>query len=220
MADYAQSRTRMVNTQLRTNDVTDHRILDAMESVPRELFVAASRRPIAYIDEDIAISDAAPGRYLMKPHVFAKLIQLAAVRPEDVVLVVGAGSGYSAAVLAKLAGMVVAVEENPDLAAMASEILVEQGIENAAVIEGKLTDGCASEGPYDVIVFDGAIEVLPERLAGQLKRGGRMVAIEGRGGAGIAKLYQDSGESIGARFAFNASAHVLPGFEKAREFQF
>lgn len=220
MGDYAQSRTRMVDNQLRTNDVTDLRILDAMERIPREMFVAASKRPVAYIDEDVLVSDTGPNRYLMKPHVFGKLVQLALVKPTDVVLVVGGSTGYSAAVLASLAGAVVMVEEDAGLAAKASATLVELGIENAAVVEGKLTAGCASEGPYDVIVLDGAVEVLPESLAAQLKSGGRLVAIEGLGRAGVARLYQDSGDAIGARFGFNANAHLLPGFEKAREFVF
>ncbi|NBN62369.1 protein-L-isoaspartate O-methyltransferase [Microvirga tunisiensis] len=220
MGDYAQSRTRMVDNQLRTNDVTDLRILDAMEATPRELFVASSKRPVAYIDEDILVSDTGTPRYMMKPHVCGKLIQLALVRPGDVVLVVGGTTGYTTAVLARLAGAVVMVEEDAALAARASQTLVSLGIENAAVIEGKLTEGCASEGPYDVILLDGAVEFLPEALAQQLKPGGRLVAIEGLGRAGVARLYQDSGAAIGARFGFNASAHLLPGFEKASEFVF
>ncbi|CUA99875.1 protein-L-isoaspartate O-methyltransferase family protein [Pannonibacter indicus] len=220
MGDYAQSRTRMVDNQLRTNDVTDLRILDAMQSVPRELFVAGSKKPVAYIDEDTPVSDTGAPRYLLKPHVLGKLIQLAEVKADDVVLVVGGASGYSTAVLARIAGTVVQVEEDAGLAARASQTLVSLGIENAAVVEGKLTDGCPSEGPYDVILLDGAVDFIPEQLASQLKEGGRLVAIEGRGGAGLARVYQNSGSVIGARFGFNASAHTLPGFGKAPEFVF
>ncbi|WP_094462897.1 protein-L-isoaspartate O-methyltransferase family protein [Pannonibacter phragmitetus] len=220
MGDYAQSRTRMVDNQLRTNDVTDLRILDAMESVPRELFVAGSKKPVAYIDEDTLVSDTGAQRYLLKPHVLGKLIQLAEVKADDVVLVVGGASGYSTAVLAGIAGTVVQVEEDAGLAARASQTLVSLGIENAAVVEGKLAEGCASEGPYDVILLDGAVDFIPEQLASQLKEGGRLVAIEGRGGAGLARVYQNSGSVIGARFGFNASAHTLPGFGKAPEFVF
>lgn len=220
MGDYAQSRTRMVDNQLRTNDVTDLRILDAMQAVPRELFVAGSKKPVAYIDEDTLVSDNGAPRYLLKPHVLGKLIQLAEIKADDVVLVVGGASGYSTAVLAAIAGTVVQVEEDAELAARASQTLVGLGIENAAVVEGKLVDGCASEGPYDVILLDGAADVIPEQLASQLKDGGRLVAIEGRGGAGVARVYQNSGAAIGARFGFNASAHTLPGFSKAPEFVF
>lgn len=220
MGDYAQSRKRMVDNQLRTNDVTDHRILDAMELVPREKFVLPSKRSVAYIDEEVAISDAAPGRKLMRPHVFGKLLQLAQIRPDDVVLLVGGGTGYSSAVLAKLAASVVAVEENADLVSVATENLMELGIDNAAVIEGQLVDGCASEGPYDVIVVDGAVENLPETLLDQLKPDGRLVTVEGRGGAASAMVYQGSDAAVSGRFGFNASVSVLPGFTRAAEFVF
>ena len=220
MTDFEQSRRRMVDNQLRTNDVTDYRILDAMGDVPRESFLPGSKRVIAYIDEDLPIGGEDSGRFLMKPHVFAKLIQLAEIRPDDVVLVIGAGSGYSTAVLSKLAASVVAVEEDADFVKAASEALLELGIENAAVVDGPLAAGYASEGPYDVIVIDGAVDELPDALLTQLKSGGRLVVIEGRGGAGVAKLYQASGSRVSSRFGFNASAAVLPGFEKAPEFVF
>lgn len=219
MTDFAQSRRKMVDNQLRTNDVTDHRILDAMEWVPRERFVPASKQAVAYIDEEVPV-DTSASRCLMKPHLFGKLVQLAEVRPGDMVLAVGVGTGYAAAVLSRLAGTVVAVEENPDLARKAGEILVELGIENAAVIEAKLPEGCPSEGPYDVILVDGAVDVLPDSLLAQLKDGGRLVVIEGRGGAAAARIYRASSGAVSSRFGFNASATVLPGFEKAPEFVF
>jgi protein-L-isoaspartate(D-aspartate) O-methyltransferase len=219
MTDFAQSRRKMVDNQLRTNDVTDHRILDAMEWVPRERFIPASKQAIAYIDEELPVNSAAT-RFLMKPHVFGKLIQMAGVRESDVVLVVGAGSGYSAAVLSRLAASVVAVEEDADLAASAGEVLIDLGIENAAVIEGRLTEGCASEGPYDVIVIDGAVEEVPDTLLGQLKADARLVVIVGQGGAAMARVYQNSGGVVASRFGFNASTALLPGFEKAAEFVF
>ncbi|WP_417668908.1 protein-L-isoaspartate O-methyltransferase family protein [Roseibium sp.] len=219
MTDFTQSRRKMVDNQLRTNDVTDHRILDAMEWVPREKFVPASRQAVAYIDEELPVNTAA-SRFLMKPHVFAKLIQLAEVRPDHVVLVIGAGSGYGAAVLSRMAASVVAVEEDSELVASAGERLIDLGIENAAVLEGKLAEGCAAEGPYDVVVVDGAVDEVPEALLHQLKSDGRLVAIEGRGGAAAARLYQNSGGAVSARFGFNASTAVLPGFEKKAEFVF
>lgn len=220
MTDYAQSRRRMVDNQLRTNDVTDLRILDAMELVPREKFVPASRRAVAYIDEDLPVGPAGSGRFLLKPHIFGKLLQLARIGSDDIVLVIGAGTGYGAAVLSKLAASVVAVEDNSDLADAATEVLLDLGIENAAVVEGALVDGYPSEGPYDVIVVNGAVDVLPDAILGQLKPDGRLVVIEGRGGSGAARLYQNSEGAISARFGFNASAPVLPGFEKAHAFEF
>lgn len=220
MTDFSQSRRKMVDNQLRTNDVTDNRILDAMELVPRERFVPASKRSVAYIDEDLPVGSLESGRMLMKPHIFGKLVQLAAIREGDVVLVIGAGTGYSAAVVSKLAASVVALEENADLAKTATEVLVDLGIENAVVVEGPLVAGYASEGPYDVILVDGAVEVLPEALTAQLKPDGRLAVIEGRGGAGVAKLYQKSGAAVSSRYGFNASVSLLPGFAKAAEFTF
>ncbi|GAB4533088.1 MAG: protein-L-isoaspartate O-methyltransferase [Roseibium sp.] len=210
----------MVDNQLRTNDVTDHRILDAMEIVPRERFVPASKRPVAYIDEDLPIGATDSGRVLMKPHIFGKLVQLAEIRDDNIVLVIGAGTGYSAAVISKLAASVVALEENPDLAKTATEVLVDLGIENAVVVEGALNKGYASEGPYDVILVDGAVDILPDALGGQLKPDGRLAVIEGQGGAGAARLYRKSGAAISGRFGFNASARLLPGFEREAEFVF
>lgn len=220
MTDFSQSRRKMVDNQLRTNDVTDHRILDAMELVPRERFVPASKRVVAYIDEDLPIGSLESGRVLMKPHIFGKLIQLAEIRQDDVVLVVGAGTGYSAAVVSKLAASVVALEEDADLAKTATEVLVDLGIENAVVVEGALAKGYASEGPYDVILVDGAVEELPQTLLDQIKPDGRLAVIEGQGGAGVANLYQKSGDAVSSRFGFNASAGLLPGFGKDAAFVF
>lgn len=220
MTDFDQSRRKMVDNQLRTNDVTDHRILDAMEVVPRERFVPAAKKAVAYIDEDLPIGTSESGRVLIKPHIFGKLVQLAEIREEDVVLVVGAGTGYSSAVISKLAASVVALEENEDLAKIATDVLVDLGIENAVVVEGPLAKGYASEGPFDVIFVDGAVEVLPDDLVSQLKPDGRLVAVEGIGGAGTAKLYQRSGDAVSSRFGFNASVGLLPGFSKAAEFVF
>ena len=220
MTDFDQSRQKMVDNQLRTNDVTDHRILDAMEVVPREKFVPASKRSIAYIDEDLPIGGADTDRVLMKPHIFGKLVQLAAIREQDVVLVIGAGSGYSSAVVSKLAASVVSLEEDSDLAKSATEVLVELGIENAVVVEGPLTKGYAAEGPYDVVLIDGAVETVPDDLFAQLKNDGALVVVEGLGGAGVAKRYQKSGEAVSGRFAFNASVGLLPGFAREAEFSF
>lgn len=220
MTDFVQSRRKMVDNQLRTNDVTDHRILDAMEAIPRERFVPASKKAIAYIDEDLPVGSGDSGRVLMKPHIFGKLVQLANIRADQVVLIVGTATGYSAAVLSKLAASVVALEEDADLAKTASDLLVDLGIENAVVVEGPLAEGYPSEGPYDAIFVDGAVEVLPNALTEQLKPEGCLAVVEGLGGAGEARLYQKSGDAVSARFGFNASVGVLPGFSKAEEFVF
>ncbi len=220
MGDFQQSRIHMVDNQLRTNDVTDHRILDAMEEMPRERFVPVARKGLAYIDQDMMVSDVGGGRFLLKPHVLAKLLQLANIRADDVALVVGCATGYSVAVMSRLAGSVVGVESDSGFVETASEELVELGIDNAAVIDGALTEGCAAEGPFDVILFDGAVDFVPEKLTAQLKDGGRLVVIEGSGAAGAARLYVRSGDSVAGRFAFNASAQVLPGFQREAIFEF
>src|SRR5262245_34432898 len=216
-ADFAELRTRMVDGQLRTTDVTDPGILDAMRSLPRELFVDDKRRPLAYLDEDIEV---APGRYLMEPSPFAKLLQLAAVAPSDRVLDVGTGTGYSAAVLSRLAAQVVALESDAGLAARARETLAKSDCANVEVVIGALAAGHPSSRGYNVIVVEGAIETLPEALTAQLADGGRLVAVDGHGNAGVARLYLNAGGVITSRRAFNAALKPLPGFERTPAFEF
>jgi protein-L-isoaspartate(D-aspartate) O-methyltransferase len=222
-ADFSELRTKMVDGQVRTTDVTDPAILEAMLTVPREAFVDETRRPLAYIDEDIEIAMARPGirpRYLMEPSPFAKLLQLAGIGPSDRVLDIGAGTGYSSAVLSRLAGSVVALESDPQLAERAHAALAETGHGNVAVIVGKLDEGHPAGAPYDVILVGGAVERLPEALFSQLREGGRLVAVEGHGNAGVARLYLKTGGSITGRRAFNAAVKPLPGFERTPAFEF
>lgn len=222
-ADYSQYRQKMVDGQLRTTDVNSAAVLSAMGSVPREAFVDARRRELAYIDEDIEISapngDAA-GRYIMEPSPFGKLVQLADIRPGDVVLDVGCGTGYSAAVLSRLASSVIAVESDAALAERATSILADLGFDNAAVVNGPLRSGYAAEGPYDVIVIEGAVGEIPAALFDQMRDGGRLVAVEGYGNAGVARLYVKADGVVTGRRGFNAAVKPLPGFEKAPAFVF
>ncbi|HDZ72173.1 MAG TPA: protein-L-isoaspartate O-methyltransferase [Aurantimonas coralicida] len=216
--DFETARTKMVDNQIRTTDVTRHDILRAFLQVPREEFVPASRKPLAYIDEDLPIGN---GRYIMEASPFAKLLQLAAVTPDDVVLDVGCGSGYSSAILSHLAGSVVALEENAELAAAAGDNLARLDYVTCVVVEGKLEEGYPSEAPYDVIFFEGAVERLPDTFFEQLREGGRLVVVEGVGNAAAAKLYfKDENGIVSDRFGFNCSVKPLPGFDKAREFVF
>ena len=223
MDDFGLARTRMVDSQLRTENVTDYDVLAAMGEVPRERFVPAADSALAYVDRDIPILAGGPDRmprYLMEPAPFARLLQAAEIRPTDVVLDVGCGSGYSAAVLARLADRVVALESDPDLAAQATAILAELGVANVSVVVGALEAGSASRAPFDVIVMEGAVETVPDALFGQLGEGGRLVAVVGYGRAASAKVFTRSGGEIGSRAAFDAAVMPLPGFRKPQAFVF
>lgn len=222
-ADFSQRRAKMVDGQLRTTDITNQPLLGAMGSVPREAFVDPKNQPLAYIDEDILIAPATSesgARYLMEPSPFAKLLQLADVRQGDVVLDVGCGTGYSSAVLSLLAGSVLALENDAALADRAGSLLGSLGYDNVAVVQGPLRDGFAGEAPYDVIVIEGAVDEIPEALFAQMREGGRLVAVEGVGNAGVAKLYVKNDGIVTGRRAFNAAVKPLPGFEKTPVFEF
>ncbi|MEI2388071.1 protein-L-isoaspartate O-methyltransferase [Breoghania sp. JC706] len=223
MGEFEDMRRRMVDNQLRTRDITDYRILDAMGTVPRELFVPKAKRPFAYSDRDLEIKPAGsdgPARYLASAQTFGKLVQLADIDNSDIVLVVGCASAYATAVLARIANSVVGVEGDEALAHAASEALVEQGIDNAAIVSGDPTKGLASEGPFDVILIEGAVDQIPQALTSQLKDGGRLVCVKGRGGSAEAILALCSDGKISMRPAFNACLPALPGFEKDAEFVF
>jgi len=220
MIDFAEMRRAMVDAQVRANDVTDLRIVAAMMETPRERFVPASLRSFAYIDDDLLVKEGAPARYLMEPMVLAKLLQAAEVGAGDLVLDVGAGTGYSTAVLSKLAGQVVALEEDAELSGLGSSVLVELGLLNAAFVQGPLTAGWPGEAPYDVILLNGAIEIQPDALLAQLKPEGRLVAVVGRGRAGRATVYTKTSGGIGSRIVFDAAVPVLPGFEARPTFVF
>ncbi len=223
MSNYATARLNMVESQVRPNEVTDRRILQAMMEIPREAFVPPSMRALAYIDEEIRLRSAgrdAPGRNLMAPMPLARLIQLAEIEPGDLVLDVGCATGYSTAILARLAESVVGLECDAALAESAGKTLMELGADNAAVVTGALADGYAEEGPYDVILLNGSVPEVPERLLAQLEAGGRLVAILAEGGFGKATLFQNVSSVISERAAFDAGAPPLPGFERAAAFVF
>ncbi len=221
--DFEQARTKMVDNQIRTTDVTSHPVLDAFLTVAREDFVPTKFRALAYIDDDIKVSDGSDGqmdRYLMEPSPLAKLIQLADVGSEDVVLEIGCGSGYVSALLSKLAGSVVALESDPALADEAAQTLSDLGFDNVAVVTGPLTEGYMPEAPYDVIFIGGSVEQMPASLFDQLRDGGRLVVVEGQGNASKANLYVREGGHTAARRGFNTCVKPLPGFAKTAEFQF
>jgi protein-L-isoaspartate(D-aspartate) O-methyltransferase len=221
MLDFAQARRMMVDSQLRTFDVNALPLLAAMDAVPRELFVARGREALAYIDQDILVSeDEGPRRFMLSPMVLARLIQGLEIRPGQKVLDVACGSGYSTAVMARLGATVIGLESSERLAGLALERLVQAGVYDAIVRVGPLDAGDAEDAPYDAILVNGAIEAKPTRLIRQLRDGGRLACIEGRGRAARAMIYVRSGEAYGARSLFDATAPPLPEFAVETGFVF
>jgi protein-L-isoaspartate(D-aspartate) O-methyltransferase len=212
MTAFDAARTHMIESQIRPNKVTDERLLEALGQIRRELFVPGPLQSIAYIDEDLPIGR---GRYLMEPMVAARLIQAASVQRTDIALVVGAGTGYEAAVISRLARAVVALEEDEDLARLARAALIEENIASVGVVEGPLRLGHRQRAPYDVILFGGAVAELPDEVMGQLTDGGRLVAVLKPEGAGIGRavLATRTDSVIARRTIFDAAISLLPGLE-------
>jgi protein-L-isoaspartate(D-aspartate) O-methyltransferase len=215
MSNFAAQRLNMVEGQVRANDVTDIRIQSAMADIPRERFVAERLNSVAYADSCLEV---APGRHILDPRCLAKLLQLAAIKNSDHVLDVGCASGYSAAILGRLAHDVIAFEENQDLARIAAEQLHE--MENVRLVEGALSGGHPQGAPYDVIFVNGALETNPDMLLGQLAQAGRLVAVIRAAGRGRAHLYVKNEGMVSSRAAFDAQVPVLPGFERVEGFVF
>ena len=215
MTDYASRRTMMVDTQIRPSDVTKFPIIDAMISVPREAFVPDAKREAAYVGENL---DIGGGRVMLEPRTLAKMIDALDIQPGHVVLDVACGLGYSTAVLAHMSDFVVAVEDDDARAQEAQSILSEQGADNAAVMSGALAEGAEKSGPYDIIILQGGAEQVPGGLLDQLREGGRIAAVFAEGALGVVRIGHKIDGAINWRFAFNASAPVLHGFEEHRAF--
>jgi protein-L-isoaspartate(D-aspartate) O-methyltransferase len=218
-AQFEIARKTMVDCQIRPSKVTSESVLNAFLTVPREAFVGKNHRAIAYVDEDLQLPG---GRCLMEPMVFARLVQALDVQHSSNVLLVGAGCGYGSAILAHLAGSVIAVEARAQLVEKAQEILVAQGIDNAAVIKSRLVDGYPEEGPYDRILIEGAVETVPETLLEQLTPTGKLVAVHRPHGApiGVASLWMRAGTSFVRKSLFDARVPNLDEFNKKPEFVF
>jgi protein-L-isoaspartate(D-aspartate) O-methyltransferase len=218
MPDYSAARFHMVEGQIRVNKVTDEALTDALMAVPRELFVPKSARGVAYVDEDIPI---APGRFLMEPMVLARLLNEARVRPTDIVLDLACGTGYASALLARMAATVVAVEDDPELAARASEVLGELNVDNVAVVQAPSEAGYPEQAPYDVILINGAVAEIPQPVFDQLNEGGRLVTIVApKGRMGQARVYAKVGGVVSHRVIFEAGTPMLPGFAPKPAFEF
>jgi protein-L-isoaspartate(D-aspartate) O-methyltransferase len=221
MSEFSTARQKMVDGQVRPSDVTDLRILDAMLAVPREEFVPPAQRPIAYLDLDIEVGGAGTAkRYLIKPVVLAKMIQAATIAETDRVLVVGCATGYSAAIVAHLAGEVFATEPDASLASAAKTNLSQIGIANVTIGNSAPAAGDAAHGPYDVIILDGATEIEPSALCAQLKPAGRLVGVFAATQPPRAHLVARSAGDFGSRILFDAFAPILPGMHRLPAFTF
>lgn len=217
VSESAARRRHMIDSQLKPNKVVDARVLDAMAAVPREPFLPRDLTGVAYLDEDLPI---APSRFLMEPMVFARLLQAAEIQPGDVVLDIGCGSGYSAAVLCRLAGTVVALESDKALAIRAQKLLSELACDTVALVEGELSQGYPSQAPYNVIVLEGSVPEVPEAISNELAEGGRLVAVVRDRGAGRATLFTRRAGILGRRVLFDAATPELPGFRAPAGFVF
>lgn len=212
--DYAIARRNMVENQIRTNYVSDTRLISAMEEIPREAFLPKAAMDLAYMDEAAPVGS---GRYLPEPLVLARLLQAAEVHAGDVVLDIGCATGYAAAVLSRLANTVVALESDPELAATATSTLAKQHFDTVAVVEGDLEAGYPKQAPYDVIFFGGAIAAIPDGILDQLGEGGRLVAVVHdtigviHVGKGILVRRRDG--RLFESHLFDLGAPFLPGFE-------
>ncbi len=214
MTDFAARRVMMVDTQVRPSDVTKFPIISAMLTIPREAFVPTQFRETAYVGEPIALGG---GRVMLDARVLAKLLDALNILPTEMVLDIGCGLGYSAAVISRLADAVVAVETDP-MAGDAQTRLLAQSIDNVAVIAGPLAQGCAKHGPYDVVIIQGGVEMISPEIQKQIKDGGRIAAVFMDGPLGVAKIGYKSGKEMSWRSVFDASLPVLADFVVKKDF--
>ncbi len=216
--DYQAARRHMVESQVRPNDVTDLRLQTAMETTPRELFLPVELRDQAYVEREIVY---APGRWLLRARDFAKLVAAAEPRADDLVLNAVCGSGYSTAILAQLTEMVVSLDRDEAMGALAQENLNTIGVSNAAVITGDPVKGASGQGPYDLIFLGGAIEKRPDQLLAQLKPDGRLATIRRKDGVSRGVIYRRSGDAFSVTEKFDAATSaVLPAFAAEKAFVF
>ncbi|MDR4306103.1 protein-L-isoaspartate O-methyltransferase [Chelatococcus sambhunathii] len=216
MTDFDRLRVGMVDGQIRTADVTDHRVISAFLSVPREDYVPEARRGLAYLDARVPLG--APGRATLDPMTLAKLVQLADPQEDDKVLVVGCGLGYAVAIFAELAGSVVGLEVEPTLAVVAEDRFA--GRAGVKIVEGPLPEGSPADAPFDLIFCDGSVSTRLDALARQLAPDGRLIAITGDGRSTKATVLRRAGDGVATSTAFDAFGPALPGFERAETFAF
>jgi protein-L-isoaspartate(D-aspartate) O-methyltransferase len=219
MTDFALARRNMIDGQLRPNRVTNAELLTAIADLPRERFLPDTLRSVAYADNDVPLG---AGRYLMEPMVLARLIQTLQPRHGDRALILGAGRGYGAALLARLVKLVTAVESDPALAGAGGQIAKEMGLVNIHWVTGKPEQGAPAAAPYDVVLIEGAVQQVPQAILDQLAEGGRLaVVLSGAPGAlGVAQLFVKEGGVTSGRPLFEAGTPLLPGFAPPPRFTF
>lgn len=215
MSDLEDARRQMVASQVRPADVTDRRLQDAMLAIPRERFLPRSMAGSAYADMEV---DLGEGRRFMRPRDFAKLVQALAVKPGDLVLDLACGRGYSTAILSRLCETVIGIESNKAFASKAEGALSDVGADNAVIVTGDIEKGAPEQGPFDVILVNGAVETVPEAWLAQIAEGGRLAVIVRERGVGRARLFTRNGDVVGNRDVFDSMTSVLPGFEREPEF--
>lgn len=215
--DLARARDIMVESQVRTNDVTDMRILHAMRTLPRERFAPAQKRALAYADLELEVAE---GRTLLRPRDLAKLIQALAPRADERGLEIAGATGYGAAVLAACCKEVISLDPDPNLSFAARAAFESAGVGNVKTVSTAAADGWRDEAPYDLILLNGAAEVVPDAWLAQLADGGRLGVIKRQGAAGAARIYTRSGEAVSFRVAFDAAPPVAPGLTRAPTFAF
>lgn len=217
MFDFTKARDHMVESQIRTSDVTDPAILKAFRTTPREKFVPKAKSALAYGDSHIKMDE---GRIMLRPRDFAKLIDAAEIRSSDIILDIACGRGYSTAIMAKLADTVVGLETTDEAVDKATDLLNDADISNAAIVKGDLKSGASEHGPFNVIFVNGAVTDVPKSWISQLANRGRLVCIVQNGPMGRGTVFMKSGEQVGERVVFDASAPILPGFEREAAFVF
>ncbi|GAA3869647.1 protein-L-isoaspartate O-methyltransferase [Celeribacter arenosi] len=215
MPDFRQLRTTMVDTQVRPSDVTKFPIIAAMLDIPREDFVPDAQRDTAYVGGDISLGGS---RVVLDPRTFSKMLDALAIENNELVLDIGAGLGYSSAVIARMAQAVVALEENEEMAAQAASLLADHGADNVVIEVGALQDGEEQHGLYDVVMIEGGVEEIPEAILSQVKDGGRICAVFLDGSLGAVRLGYKIDGKMSWRMIFNATAPVMNGFEAKRAF--
>lgn len=225
MVDFAIQRLNMVESQVRPSDVTDRRIMRAMQNIAREQFVPEDVRAVAYADSDLPFTitpaDGGPAAgFLLAPRVFAKMVQALEIGSGNVVLDVACGTGYSTAVLSQLAQTVVAIDQHDSMVDFATRALADCGVDNAVVVHKDLKAGYPEEGPYDAVIINGLVAEVPDTILDQLKDGGRLVTIEGAAGIGAGVQWRRLGGTFDRRWLFDAGAPRLPAFERKQEFAF